>query len=82
MGNYNSDRERQPFSFGKPLGRVKIIAQRSDVRAQHQGPRTAGYLVLEIAVEAQSSAPKSSPSSASTLRSTGLAGWMVETACL
>ncbi len=81
MPNHHANCECQTFGLGEPFGRIEIIAQRADVRTQHQRPRTAGHLFLKIAIKAQSSIP-SSPSSSPTLRSTGPAGWMVETACL
>ena len=77
VGNGNADRQRQPLGFGKPRLRVEIIGHPADVRAHHQCPRPARNLAHQVIVEAQFSS-----SSHSSVRSTGVAGWMVDTACL
>jgi hypothetical protein len=57
MRDDHTDRQRKALGLGKPFGGVEIVTQRLDVRTQDKSPRTAGDLVLELAVKAQSSAP-------------------------
>jgi hypothetical protein len=52
----------------------------SHVRAHHERPRAVDHPALDGVIDDQ--APSPSSSSNSLARSTGVAGWMVDTACL
>ena len=73
----DTDGERQPLGLAQTAFGVEVIAFSPNIGANDKGPRTARNLAEEIVVEAQLSS-----SSQSSVRSTGVAGWMVETACL
>ena len=77
VGNDDTDRHRKPLRFLKPAFGVKIVTHDPDIRADDKGPRTARDLAHQIVIETQCSS-----SSQSSLRSTGVAGWIVDTACL
>ena len=77
LGDDHADRQSKPLGFCKPRLRVEVIGHPADVRAHHERPCTASDLAHQIIVEAQLSS-----SSHSSVRSTGVAGWIVDTACL
>src|SRR5690606_11031098 len=77
FGDDDPDREREPTCLGEARLGIEIVMLPAYVRAHDKGPRTAGHLTEKVVVEAQSSSP-----SQSSLRSTGVAGWIVEIACL
>ena len=81
FGNDDPDCEREALGLLKPrFGILGLLAAPADVGADDEGPRATGYLAFELVVDNQGASP-SSPSK-SVVRSTGAAGWMVETACL
>ena len=82
FGDDEADRQRQPPRLFYSGLRVLLVPSAPDIRAHDQGPRAAGALA-DFLVEAQAdSPPELSSSSHSVVRSTGTAGWMVDTACL
>ena len=77
IGDDHADCQCEPFRFGQARLRIEIIGHPADVRTHDERPGTASDLAHQIIVEAQLSS-----SSHSSVRSTGVAGWIVETACL
>ena len=77
IGDDHADCQCEPFRFGQARLRIEIIGHPADIRTHDERPGTASDLAHQIIVEAQLSS-----SSHSSVRSTGVAGWIVETACL
>ena len=77
FSDFDTDREGESYCLLKPLRGIEVIGLLADIRAHDKGARTARYLVHQMVVEAQSSSPSQSPD-----RSSGVAGWIVDTACL
>ena len=77
LGDDHADRQSQPLGFCKPRLRVEVIGHPANVRAHHKRPCTARDLAHQVVIETQLSS-----SSQSSVRSTGVAGWIVDTACL
>src|SRR5690606_20350742 len=75
------DGEREALGLLEPCLGILGAALAANIGANHQCPRAARNAALYVVVERQASSPSSS-SSRSAVRSTGAAGWIVETACL
>lgn len=73
----DADGERKPLGLAQTAVCVEIIGLPANVGANDEGPRTARDFAQKVVVETQLSS-----SSQSSLRSTGVAGWIVDTACL
>ena len=78
LSNDQSNCQCKSASLLEPFFGIKFITLAVDIRTQHERPRAARYLFTLVVGKSQTSSPSSQPS----LRSTGLSGWMVETACL
>ena len=80
IGNDQTNCQGQTLRFFKTGLRIGTAMPTAEGGAHDNGPRTAGYvfaIVLQKAQASSSSSPSHSP-----VRSTGVTGWMVETACL
>ena len=75
--DYDANGECKPFGLAQTIVRIEVIRDPADIGADDERPRPARYFAEKIVVETQLSS-----SSQSSDRSTGVAGWMVETACL
>ena len=80
LGNFEANCQRQPACFLKPRLGIAAPAPAPHLRTHHQSPRAAGDFAGKVVGYGQS-ASSASPSQ-SPVRSTGVSGWMVETACL
>ena len=81
FSDHNADSESETLCLLQPRVRVVIPAVRLDIGTHDKRPRTAGNFAFNIVVNYQSLSPSSS-SRSSSVRSTGLSGWIVDTACL
>ena len=85
IGNDQTDRGGKPLGLFKARFGVDAAVLAAQFRAHDEGPRTAGDLALCFlsvrSVNEGQASPPSSPSH-SPVRSTGVTGWIVETACL
>ena len=79
VGDDEADRQGKPLRLLEPRFGLDTVACAADVRANHQGARTARDFAY-VVIDAQAASPSSS--SQSLVRSTGAAGWIVDTACL
>ena len=80
LGDHYADRLRQTLGLFEPSVRILRLAPRSDVGTDDQRSRAAGDFAFDVVAGCQALSPSSS--SRSVVRSTGAAGWIVETACL
>ena len=74
--DFEANGQREAFGLLQTAFGVEIVAYPANVRANDQRPRTARNLT-KIVVETQLSS-----SSQSSVKSTWVAGWIVDTACL
>ena len=77
LRNHDTDGEGESLRLGEARLGIEVVGDPADIRAYDERPRTAGHFTHQIIVETQLSS-----SSQSSVRSTGVAGWMVDTACL
>ena len=75
--NHDTDRQRQALRFFEARFRVEIAGLVANVRHHDERAGSARHFAHQVIIEAQSAS-----SSSSSVRSTEVAGWIVETACL
>jgi hypothetical protein len=78
VDHHQPDGKGQPARFFQPCGGVARCAPPTELRIDDQRARAARDVAGGVVPEVQ----LCSPSSLSPIRSTGVSGWMVETACL
>ena len=83
VSHHDADGEGKTLRLLQTGGGILVAPLGADIRAHDKRPRTAGHFAFDIVIYYQSLSPSSplSPRS-SSVRSTGLSGWIVETACL
>jgi hypothetical protein len=74
----DADGQGEPLRLFEARLRIGRLAAPADIGADDDSPRAAGYAAFDFVAGGQAA----SPSSSSMVRSTGAAGWMVDTACL
>jgi hypothetical protein len=79
IGNYKADCGCEALRLLEPSSRV-LLCPASDMRTDDEGARAARNFGVAVVEEVCGYAAQSS--SLSPWRSTGVAGWIVETACL
>src|SRR5690606_28833945 len=80
LGHNDTDRQSETLGFFEPGLGVVGSPLSANVGTDHDGACAPCDFAFDLVVRSQSPSPSSSPISA--VRSTGAAGWIVETACL